>query len=292
MLLEIAIGDAYGASFEFADHDFIFQYNFASEYVENIDEKGNLTRSYGKYTDDTQMTIGTCNAIINSKSNYISSEQFIREYLKEYHRDKREGYSRRTKKLLEGNNIKDFFKDNTRRNSNGSVMRCIPLGLFKKPEVVINNATQLSLATHRHMDSINATIFISLFSHFIYYHGFDIDDFVNFIKTVHPESYHAVINSSWKKDDIVPCDALKTAKACFTILKNSFDKNKTLTDLLYESVTLGGDTDSVASIVMGLSSMDDYWINDISRELKDLKETQENLDLIYSLDFKLFNKFK
>lgn len=53
MILEAAIGDAYGAGFEFRDLDFIFQNNDLTQYHKH----GLYTEIYKRYTDDTQMAI-------------------------------------------------------------------------------------------------------------------------------------------------------------------------------------------------------------------------------------------
>ena len=53
MLLELAIGDAYGAGFEYADIGIIRQHNTLARYVQH--PRHNIRP--GAYTDDTQMTL-------------------------------------------------------------------------------------------------------------------------------------------------------------------------------------------------------------------------------------------
>ena len=53
MILEAAIGDAYGAGFEFRDSDFIQKYNNLTEYHPHE----LYTEIFKKYTDDTQMAL-------------------------------------------------------------------------------------------------------------------------------------------------------------------------------------------------------------------------------------------
>ena len=53
MFLEMAIGDAYGAGFEYAPADFVKQNNTLTAYVKH--PKHSLAP--GSYTDDTQMSI-------------------------------------------------------------------------------------------------------------------------------------------------------------------------------------------------------------------------------------------
>lgn len=61
MILEGAVGDAYGAGFEFADEAIIKSKHTLSTYEPHplYDE------IQGKYTDDTQMTIGIAELLIS-----------------------------------------------------------------------------------------------------------------------------------------------------------------------------------------------------------------------------------
>ena len=54
MLLELAVGDAYGAGFEYAPADFIAAHNTLRGYVQHPTHGGVHP---GAYTDDTQMTL-------------------------------------------------------------------------------------------------------------------------------------------------------------------------------------------------------------------------------------------
>ena len=53
MLLELAIGDAYGAGFEYAHRSYVQQHNDLSRYVKR--PKYSITPGF--YTDDAQMSI-------------------------------------------------------------------------------------------------------------------------------------------------------------------------------------------------------------------------------------------
>src|SRR5437667_12197056 len=60
MLLELAIGDAYGAGFEYADTDIINHYNDLSSY--RMHPRHHIQP--GSYTDDTQMSLAIAEAIV------------------------------------------------------------------------------------------------------------------------------------------------------------------------------------------------------------------------------------
>ena len=70
MLLELAIGDAYGAGFEYADIEYVKQHNNLFNYVKHPRHK----LIPGSYTDDTQMSIAIAEMI-------ISKEPWTRENL-------------------------------------------------------------------------------------------------------------------------------------------------------------------------------------------------------------------
>lgn len=60
MLLELAIGDAYGAGFEYANRAFIGAHNDLSGYVRHPRHR----QRPGSYTDDTQMSLGIAEAVV------------------------------------------------------------------------------------------------------------------------------------------------------------------------------------------------------------------------------------
>jgi len=61
MLVEIAIGDAYGRPFEFASREFIEANNEMRKYVNREGENFEC----GIYTDDTQMSLALCECLIS-----------------------------------------------------------------------------------------------------------------------------------------------------------------------------------------------------------------------------------
>ena len=63
MLLELAIGDAYGAGFEYVDTEMIRHHNDLSGYVKH--PRHNIQP--GSYTDDTQMSLAIVEAIVSGE---------------------------------------------------------------------------------------------------------------------------------------------------------------------------------------------------------------------------------
>ncbi len=63
MLLELAIGDAYGAGFEYADTETIRLHNNLSRYVKH--PRHNIRP--GCYTDDTQMSLAIAETMVSGE---------------------------------------------------------------------------------------------------------------------------------------------------------------------------------------------------------------------------------
>jgi ADP-ribosylglycohydrolase len=63
MLLELAVGDAYGAAFEYAPLELIRAHNSASYYSKHPRH----SLAPGCYTDDTQMSIAVAEAILSGE---------------------------------------------------------------------------------------------------------------------------------------------------------------------------------------------------------------------------------
>ena len=63
MLLELAVGDAYGAGFEYADRAIIQGHNDLSRYIKH--QRHDIVP--GCYTDDTQMSLAIAEAIVSGE---------------------------------------------------------------------------------------------------------------------------------------------------------------------------------------------------------------------------------
>src|SRR5579864_25538 len=87
MLLELAIGDAYGAGFEYADTEMIRQQNNLSHYVKH--PRHNIQP--GSYTDDTQMSLAIAEAIISGRP--WQPAMLAQKFVEVFQRDPRKGYA-------------------------------------------------------------------------------------------------------------------------------------------------------------------------------------------------------
>jgi ADP-ribosylglycohydrolase len=87
MLLELAIGDAYGAGFEYVDAKMIHRQNDLSRYVKH--PRHNIQP--GSYTDDTQMSLAIAEAIVSGEP--WEPGMLVRRFVEVFKRDPREGYA-------------------------------------------------------------------------------------------------------------------------------------------------------------------------------------------------------
>lgn len=265
MLLEIGIGDAYGRAFEFNTGDFVKKFN-TGEYMlmRSVDENEKL---YGTYTDDTQMSIAIAEHII--KALPFSAESIAESFVGTYARDPHLGYSKR---MIAAFNASMSHKRpgavffNTCHtddvvNSNGSVMRSVPLGVMPTEGHVVRAAQTQSLITHCSMDASVCSQLIALTSHYFYYRKHNGDfSYTNYKEYLGMFGFGDVLrmcmiayNKNREDNEPIPCDARITTGAVIDVLFSS----NTSTEILVKSVAMCGDVDSVASIASGIGSLKD-----------------------------------
>src|ERR1700722_10974607 len=87
MLLELAIGDAYGAGFEYAADRIVREKNDLSGYIQH--PRHGIKP--GCYTDDTQMSIAVAEAIVSDEP--WTPQGLADRFVTSFKRDPREGYA-------------------------------------------------------------------------------------------------------------------------------------------------------------------------------------------------------
>ena len=154
MLLELAIGDAYGAGFEFADHNIIDDHNDLSGYIKH--QKHDITP--GNYTDDTQMSIAIAEMMLNGHDWTILN--IANKFVEVFKRDPRLGYSSRMfAALTKSKDGSEFLKKiDPKSERSGAAMRAPPLGFLPEIDQVIEYATLQAKLTHKTQIGINSAI--------------------------------------------------------------------------------------------------------------------------------------
>lgn len=276
MILEGAIGDAYGAGFEFAD-------------IETIKLKNNITQYevhpmfsslHKKYTDDTQMAIGIAELLLEPSE--WTKRSIANKFVDVFKRDPREGYAKRFYSLLceigSGQELIDKIVPNSERN--GSVMRAYPIGILKSEIEILEKAKLQSQITHDTPNAIISAQAVALTTHYFLYQKGLRSQLLDYLHDVQKITWEA----NWSGE--VGVNAIQTVQALLTILT----RENSLRDMLKKSVDFGGDVDTVASLALAIGSLDKNIENNLPIWLYDEIENGEyGKDYIKSIDSELLN---
>lgn len=269
MIIHGAIGDTYGAAFEFAPRDFIQRENTLTKYLT------------GQYTDDTQMAIGVAELIIEEQE--WTPLNIANKFVEVFQRDFRKGYARRFSQLMsevkDGQELLQRIIPKSERN--GAAMRAYPIGIFKDEKEVLEKAKVQGEVTHQTKKAIDAAEAIALMSHYFIYQKGTKHQLVEYLADVQGR----VWQPRWTGE--VQIDGEETVEAVLYV----FENRTTLLDALQLSINLGGDTDTVASLVLAIGSLTDEFENDLPQWMYDDLEN-EKYGKIYmmELDAKLKSK--
>jgi len=277
MLFEIAIGDAYGAGFEFSSREKITQYNDLTCYVAH-----DLGYEAGHYTDDTQMSIAVSEVLLSDGE--WSADVFAEAFVRCFRRNPRPGYAKGLQELLgrceDGKQLRELIRPESRRN--GAAMRAVPLGLIADKQLVVSTAREQAIVTHHTEEGILSAQVVALMAHFLLHGQARLADLP---KLIHGETGFE-LRSDWH--DEVECDALQTLHAVNTALL----RHRQMSSLLRECVDFSGDVDSVAAIAMGLASLSPEYESDIPPALiAGLEGGAFGGDFLHGVDTALASKY-
>lgn len=149
MLVELAIGDAYGAGYEYADAT-VARHNDLSGYVRHPRHEITL----GAYTDDTQMSLAIVEVMVSGAP--WTPEVLAEAFVEVFKRDPREGYAQGFYHFLQSVNSGTEFLAKIRPDSDksGAAMRACPIGIFSTISEVIEKSTLQARLTHDTPDGI------------------------------------------------------------------------------------------------------------------------------------------
>jgi ADP-ribosylglycohydrolase len=280
MLLEIAVGDAYGAGFEYGDPKAIATRNNLSAYVQHPRHKGIKP---GRYTDDTQMTLAIVEAML---SDLKWGREFLADKFVEcFKRDPRTGYAGRFYEFLCSISDGEEFLDRIEPHSDksGAAMRAAPLGLFHDVNEVIRRCRMQAALTHDTDDGTNAAVAASLLAHYCAYDLGPINRAGEFIEGYVPGPWA----TTWVGK--VGPKGWMSVRAAITAVSGGADR---LSTMLQQCIAFTGDVDTVASVAMGAASMSPQIIQDLPATLIDnLEDGPFGRAYIEKLDRELLAKF-
>jgi ADP-ribosyl-[dinitrogen reductase] hydrolase len=279
MLLELAIADAYGAGFEYADEMLDAGYNNLSQYVQHPRHQ----IKPGCYTDDTQMSIAIAQVIVAGEP--WTPEVLASSFVNAFKRDPREGYARKFYKFLQEIQTGQEFleKMNGTSDRSGSAMRAAPIGVFSTIEQVIEFSTIQAAITHNSPDGINAAIAAALMSHYFIYQLGPKHKLGEFIEKHVPGEW----SQPWQ--ETVNTKGWVCVRAAITAVM----LNNCMSELLRDCIAFTGDVDTVAAIALAAASCSQEIAQDLPHHLVEtLENNTYGRDYLIELDTKLMSLVK
>jgi ADP-ribosylglycohydrolase len=274
MLLEAAIGDAYGAGFEYANQQLIRQFNTLEQYAQH---PRHGTRP-GEYTDDTQMMLALTEAILSGED--WTPANLARRFVDVFKRDPREGYASSFHAFLRQVRDGDQFLAEIRPTSDksGAAMRAAPIGIYPTIEEVIQRTTVQAAITHNTPDGIQAAVAAALMAHYFLYQLGPRLKLGAFIER-HVEGQWS---DPWRGK--VGSKGWMSVKAAISAIQ----AHDSLSEILRACIDYGGDVDTVATIALAAASNSTEIAQDLPQGLIDgLENGPYGRDYIIQLDRQL-----
>ncbi|NOK59440.1 MAG: ADP-ribosylglycohydrolase family protein [Chloroflexi bacterium AL-W] len=274
MLVELAIGDAYGAGFEYASDKIVHNHNDLSGYIQHPRH----AIPPGCYTDDTQMSIAIAESIVSGES--WTPRNLASRFLDTFKRDPREGYAGGFYAFLQQCPDADAFLRDIRPESDksGAAMRAIPLGVFPSIDTVIKRCTVQAKLTHDTPDGVNAALAASLMAHYFLYNLGPKAELSAFLT----QHVAGPWTPTWKGK--VSAQGWMSVQAALTAVMSS----NSLSEILKASIAFTGDVDTVATIALGAASCAQEVANDLPQLLYNrLENNAYGRDYLLHLDKQL-----
>jgi len=279
LLLELAIGDAYGAGFEYADTEMIRLHNNLSRYVKH--PRHNIQP--GCYTDDTQMSLAIAETIVSGEP--WEPAVLAHKFVEVFQRDPREGYASGFYHfLLRVRDGEQFLRDiNPTSEKSGAAMRAAPIGIYPTLSLVIERCTIQAALTHNTPNGINAAVAAALMTHYFLYHLGPKKELGSFLE----EHVRGRWAEPWTGK--VKSQGWMSVQAAVTALLRS----GSMSDVLKMCIQFSGDVDTVAAIALAAGSCSPEITQDLPVHLFDeLENGQYGRDYIRLLDRQLMAIFR
>ncbi len=274
MLVETAIGDAYGAGFEFRNPLYVKAFNRVDRY-----RRPALTWSRGgRYTDDTQMSIAIAEAMLSGEA--WSRELLAHHFVTGFQRDPRSGYAPGFYRFLRSVNDGADFLARIRPTSerSGAAMRAGPVGLLPSIDEVLARAELQAKVTHDTDGGVRSAQAAALMVHHFAHHNDGTADLATFIAQHVPGPWA----TPWRGR--VSMNGVDCVHAAITAITPS----TSLTEVLRRCVHYRGDVDTVAAIALAAASCAVQLDHDLPEVLVEgLEHGPYGYDYLVSLDTQL-----
>lgn len=278
MILEVAVGDAFGASFEYSPLAHIEKHNTGVYYSKH--PRHDIPP--GWYTDDTQMTLAIAEALLSDEE--WTKERLASRFVDVFKRDERTGYAggfyKILKKVTTGKELLETIGGTS--DKSGGAMRTTPIGLCETLEEVAEKTTLQASVTHNSPDGIEAALAAS---YLVYYFHKDLgapEDVPGWLAEQLGWKWAAPWEGKVKTKGWMSVRAAITAVA----------RNTSMTELLKDCINFTGDVDTVAAIALGAASLSEDYDQDLEESLiLGLENMAYGRSYIQMLDAKLKEKY-
>lgn len=301
MLETNAIGDAWGAQFEFEpvetfrdENDKLLRLD-----LESIDLRPRANLKYssigeGKYTDDTQMAAAIALLILSGKE--FTPENIASSFIDTYRSSPRKGYGKYTQESLDKSSesldpVKFFLsrygQSSVQKVSNGAAMRSVPIGVLTSPIQVLEAARLQSVVTHPYEEAVHSSQAVSLASHFFWHNLGDKDGLHSFLIEHMGVSADKFLQP-WDHQDWCDVNPTNTVRAAFSAIM----AHDNLVGILHQAVHGGGDVDTIAAIALGIAGHAKDITNNLPSELiSSVEDNEFGISWLRSLDQQLLELF-
>jgi ADP-ribosylglycohydrolase len=278
-LTAVAIGDAYGAGFEFLPKGGYEAENTGERYYPHTLSP---RLAAGCYSDDTQYALACTHYLLDGQ---ILPGNLSHHMVRAYMHDPR-GYSPRMKEALAkaaktSQSLADTLTE--KGDSAGAASRATVFGLFRNEQAVREWAVAQALLTHAG-EGVDAAEAAALITYWLTYNTsrHHLPDFLTQAFPQHEEWWRERPQKRVMNKGLPAVQA-----ALFCILEAT-----SLRDLLVRCVNIGGDVDTVAAVALGAAWRCPDLPNDLPRSLWDgLENGMYGRDHLRALELKLLDKF-
>lgn len=282
MLVELAVGDAYGAGFEYADPEFVAAHNTLDGYVQHPTHRSIRP---GQYTDDTQMTLAVAELLVSGGP--WTAQRLAEQFVRAFHRDRREGYAGRFYQLLceVGDGAKLLSRINPRSEKSGAAMRAGPVGLLPTVSDVLHHAAAQARVTHDTPAGIEAAQAAALAVHYCH---FELGPMSLVGRWVDRELLAQGGAGGWSRPwrGKVGAQGRMSVRAALTAMTTS----SSLREILRTSVAFTGDVDTVATVALAAASRSPEISRDLPHVLlRDLENGPYGRGYLWDLDARLLS---
>jgi ADP-ribosylglycohydrolase len=275
MLVELAVGDAYGAGFEYAPAELVRRHNRGTYYVRHPRH----AIPPGCYTDDTQMSLALAEALLANDP--WTPEHLAERFVRTFQRDRREGYASRFYQVLVASETGGDLLARVQPDSDrsGAAMRAAPLGVLPAVAEVLGRCRVQAALTHNTPAGIQAAQAAALLTHYGLYRLGPKKDLGRFLESHVPGRWSL---PWWGK---VESKGWMSVRAAVTALV----RNDRLSDLLVDCVAFTGDVDTVAAIALAAAACSPEYEQDLPESLLSaLENGPYGRDYLAAMDRRLF----